>query len=277
MDQDKRCAPGKNYSKGSCFTIDNLVEISKAYNSNFDDKITIKEDKRYLLQKLNNKLKNVCNNQQCWLKLKFMKDINDKNLLKNTFRPKGPDTGIDWLSTSDINNVMKQYEQKYDDFQFLGAVPLDFMKLSFLNINNLDFHKQIKKNKKRLGMVINLDEHDRAGSHWVGLFTDLIKKKLYFFDSYGHKPDKQIKTFMKKVAKYFDKDIDLSEGSINKTENDIRYNKIRHQYKGSECGVYSMNFIIRLLRGEDFMTISKSKVIDDEINKCRASYFTSKK
>ena len=73
-----------------------------------DDKIKIKEDKRYLLQQLTNKLKDVCNNQQCWLKLKFMKDINDKNLLKNTFRPKGPDTGIDWLSTSDINNVMKQ-------------------------------------------------------------------------------------------------------------------------------------------------------------------------
>ena len=37
-----------------------------------------------------------------------------------------------------------------------------------------------------------------------------------------------------------------------------------------------MNFIIRLLRGEDFMKISKSKVIDDEINKCRASYFSKK-
>lgn len=274
MEQDKRCAPGKNYSKGSCFTIDNLVEISKAYNSNFDDKINIREDKRYLLQELTNKLKDVCNNQQCWLKLKFMKDIKDKNLLKNTFRPKGPDTGIEWLSTSDINNVMKQYEQKYDDFKFLGAVPLDFMKLSFLNINNLDFENLIKNNKKRLGMVINLDEHDKSGSHWVGLFTDLAKKKLYFFDSYGHKPDKQIKTFMKKVANYFKKNTNLAEGSVKKS--DIKYNKIRHQYKGSECGVYSMNFIIRLLRGEDFMKISKSKVIDDEINKCRASYFSKK-
>ena len=120
------------------------------------------------------------------------------------------------------------------------------MKLSYFNISDLDFDKQIKKNKKRLGMVINLDEHDKSGSHWVGLFTDLVKKQLYFFDSYGHKPDKQIKTFMKKVAKYFNKDIDLSE-SINRGDHDIKYNKIRHQYKGSECGVYSMNFIIRLL------------------------------
>ena len=82
MNQDKDVLR-KKLLKGSYFTIDNLIDISKAYNSNFDDKIEIKENKRYLLQQLNNKLKNVCNNQQCWLKLKFMKDINDKNLLKN--------------------------------------------------------------------------------------------------------------------------------------------------------------------------------------------------
>ena len=46
-------------------------------------------------------------------------------------------------------------------------------------------------------MVINLDTHDKGGSHWVGLYTDLLKKQIYFFDSYGHKPEKEIKNFMK--------------------------------------------------------------------------------
>ena len=69
-----------------------------------------------------------------------------------------------------------------------------------------------------------------------------------------------------------------SEGKLFDTNNiDIRYNTNRHQYKNSECGVYSMNFIIRLLRGEGFAKIEKSKVIDDEMNKCRKVYFSKKK
>ena len=31
-----------------------------------------------------------------------------------------------WLSTLDIQSVLKQFEKKYTDFIFLGAVPADF-------------------------------------------------------------------------------------------------------------------------------------------------------
>ena len=53
----------------------------------------------------------------------------------------------------------------------------------------------------------------------------------------------------------------------------ILYNKHRHQYKGSECGVYSINFIIRLLDGETFEHITRNKTLDDEMNECRKKYF----
>ena len=54
---------------------------------------------------------------------------------------------------------------------------------------------------------------------------------------------------------------------------DIQYNQLRNQFKGSECGVYSMNFIIRLLHGVNFDEIAKNKILDDTINKCRERYF----
>ena len=279
MEQDKRCAPGKDYKNGSCFTVDNLYKIAQAYNSNFKDKIILKKDKKFLLKELNNKLQKVCNNQQCWLKLKFIKDINDQNLLKNTFRPEGPDRGTQWLSTSDIDNVMNQYQQKYDDFVFLGAVPYDFEKIK-MGFEELNFDEMVRDNKNKFGMVINLDTHDKSGSHWVGLYSDLKKKQIYFFDSYGQKPEKLIKNFMERIARWMTSKYKLnnsSEGELFDSNGiDVKYNNIRHQYKNSECGVYSMNFIIRLLRGEGFIKISKSKVIDDEINKCRAVYFSKK-
>jgi hypothetical protein len=54
---------------------------------------------------------------------------------------------------------------------------------------------------------------------------------------------------------------------------DVRYNKIQHQFKNSECGVYSMNFIIRLLGGETFDDIVNNITDDITMNNCRKIYF----
>ena len=35
---DKKCAPGKSYKDGSCFTLENLVEIAENFNKNFPNK-----------------------------------------------------------------------------------------------------------------------------------------------------------------------------------------------------------------------------------------------
>ena len=43
----------------------------------------------------------------------------------------------------------------------------------------------------------------------------------------------------------------------------ININKIRHQYKESECGMYSIHFIIHMLESGDFETISSNKIDDD--------------
>ena len=54
---------------------------------------------------------------------------------------------------------------------------------------------------------------------------------------------------------------------------DVEYNQNRHQYKNSECGVYSLNFIIKLLEGKSFDELTKIKISDDEINKQRDILF----
>jgi hypothetical protein len=56
-------------------------------------------------------------------------------------------------------------------------------------------------------------------------------------------------------------------------EFDVRYNKIQHQFKNSECGVYSMNFIIRILEGDTFDDIINNITNDDKMNENRNIYF----
>ena len=287
-----KCAPGKNYTDGSCFSKKDLEIISLALNKETDDKININQNKKDLVKDLENKFKKEynCNDQKCWLGQKFIKKINNEEISKYTFRPKGPDGKHTWLSTTNINDVIDQYENSNNDFLYLGTVPYDFEDLDDLGIKNLDLKKIQNDGINKLGMVINLDYHYESGSHWVALYTDLKKNQIYFFDSFAKKPRKKIKNFINKLTKYLYKK-EYNEGlNINKViqklegggkskeiENlskfDIRYNNIQHQFKNSECGVYSINFIVRLAKGESFKNIINDITKDDEMNLCREVYF----
>lgn len=289
-DEFTKCAPTKTYTDGSCFTIKSLQKIARAYNDHIGTSnnkiIEITDSKKDLLKQLYSKIKECDSNQLCWLKLDWIKKMNDHEIMYNTFRPLGPQGKFKWLNTTNINDIMIQYEEYYKDFKFLGAVPYDFEDLPPLEIAELDFDV-LSENISRIGMVINLDEHWKSGSHWVALFADIKKQQIYYFDSYGSKPKKRIAKFVKRIAlwcynKYHNNNVPKNDTESifmrdmnNKYEQlmDIRYNKTRHQFKNSECGVYSVNFVLRLLKGETFDHICNNITTDDEVNQCRMKYF----
>jgi hypothetical protein len=49
----------------------------------------------------------------------------------------------------------------------------------------------------------------------------------------------------------------------------LLHNRIRHQYGNSECGVFSMNFIMERLGGKSLTRISKEKLTDERMNELR--------
>jgi hypothetical protein len=277
-----KCAPGKKFTNGSCFTTNDLVKMASHYNKKYTDKIDIIEDKKYLLKELTRRMKQKynCNDDICWIETKFIKSMNDEDILYDTFRPTGPKKQYEWLSTTDIDKVMYQYESKYPEFKFLGALPYDFEELPYFGIQNIDFDK-LKDTTYKIGAVINLDEHNMPGSHWVALYANLRKNIVYYFDSFGKKPGKRINIFVRKILNYmynvkYHTNIKMSEFMSkfhSSNDYDVRYNKIQHQFKNSECGVYSMNFIIRLLGGETFDDIVNNITDDTTMNNCRKIYF----
>jgi Ulp1 protease family, C-terminal catalytic domain len=278
-EKDYRCAPSKIFEDGSCIPLYLLVEMAQAYNEmNKDNLIKIcstvevlnpKKYKRYLVKQFKKRLDKLCDNQTCWIKQPFMEKLKKRmkeELEKDTFRPEGPEGKFTWLNTNNIDQVMSQYEKKYDNYKFLGAVPIDFDDLPMYGIKNLDFKELMDKGKTKIGVIFNLDKHDESGSHWVAMFSDLSKGTVHFFDSYGIEPANQITKLMRRIAKFV-KD-NLKKYPV------VDYNRIRHQFKGSECGVYSISFILRSLRGDDFQTICQNIIKDDKINECRDYYFT---
>ena len=279
--KDQRCAPGLLFKNGSCVPLHLLIAMANAYNKkckNENEKITINHKfktlnpgkcKEDLIKQFSKKLGQVCDNQRCWVNQNFINDMQKEaqlELRKYTFRPKGPQGKFTWLSTGNIQDTMAQYERKYPEFTFLGAVPIDFDELEYLGIRNLNFDELRKSGKTKIGIVFNLDESYKSGSHWVSLYADLNKGSVYFSDSYGIEPERRIRKFMRRIARY-------CKDKLHK-KIDVKHNENRHQYKNSECGVYSINFILRFLNGESFDEITGVKVKDDQINKCRHVYFT---
>jgi len=287
-----KCAPGKDFKEGSCFSKKELNTITLALNQNTNSNINVNKPKKDLVEDLEKKFSKEygCTDQKCWLSQKFIKRLGNDEISKYTFRPKGPSGKYSWLSTTNINEVIEQYEKNHDDFMYLGTVPYDFEDLDDLGIKDLNLRKTQNDGINKLGMVINLDYHYQSGSHWVALYTDLKKNQIYFFDSFAKKPRKKIKKFINRLTKYlyknnYNEDLNINNvlkkleggGKSNQIENlknfDIKYNNIQHQFKNSECGVYSINFIIRLAKGESFDSITKNIMKDDEMNLCREVYF----
>ena len=280
------CAPSKYDPKNNtCFTLEQLVEMANAYNRYITkhmlkpgSKSTLNnaklidvqsKTKKQLLENLMQRFNQVCKNDQlCLTQQAFMNEIVAEmhdELTNGTFRTMGPADAKEWLSTTDIDGIMKQYEVVYPNFKFLGAVPANCSELSFCALYKLDYDKYLKNGIDTLAIVYNLDRYGQPGSHWVGLYIDIGKGEIYYCDSNGKPPSTDIDRVVKSFINYYKK----------KSGNNpiYQYNNIAYQKDGSECGIYSCNFIIRKLSGEEFNHIINNPLSFQNINSCRNVYF----
>ena len=213
-------------------------------------------------------------NSRCIIERSLLSHKEKKALLNAYFRPKMPDEWKKnpqmWLSSDDISNVMQQYEKAYPEFRFLGVVPIDFsapdpyspgpkkcMNNQFCEVN---LAEEKSKGRRILGAVFNLDPHYKSGSHWIALAIDLQRNCVYYFDSYGIAPPNQIARFMRYLT--------LQEPRLK-----LQSNGRRFQYSDTECGMYSMYFIIRMIAGESFKKFCKNPIHDKWMIEFRNTLF----
>ena len=283
MFNEKHCSPTLESNKISCLDMNLLLKISKILNKH-EYGIEISDNKKELYDDLCRKIreKTDCETEKCWKTISFLDELNSSEMkeFENSFRPEMPELWKNkpntWLSTLDIDNVMKQYEEAYPNFQYLGANPIDFDQKITKNrcvvdeLCKLDIADIKKDGKDCLGMVFNTDPHDESGEHWFSLYIDLkginVKGKpfIYYFDSLASKPKEEIVELVKRVQEQCVK--------INKDINFL-YNDIKHQHKNTECGVYCIHFLVSMLKGTDFENYIKNKRNDKEMEKFREVFF----
>lgn len=236
----ERCAPTRQKTRRfSCYSDQALLQLKGAWNS--------KNPARPILstapQPLWNELKArhaECDRESCWA---------DRDLKKATFAPTMPASWKrninEWLSSDEIINVLRQYERVYPEFAFLGPSPTDYFfkqgsRCVWEDLCKFQLKDYLKKKKTRIGVVFNLDPHDKPGSHWVALFINTEKRSIYYFDSTGDRIHKHINRFRKGVQAQ-------AWRELRQRYRFSQNHPVEHQYGDTECGMYVLFFLITML------------------------------
>lgn len=274
------CSPQNEKPQYTCYTKQALIKIINHLNSlSPDHKInfSVHESKQLLWNKIDKVLNSKCDSELCWSQLSSYPN-NLRSELLSHFKPIMPKKWLEnhreWLSTLDIENVLNQYQKKHKNYKSYGAVPIDFdhkfpdNNCVVNDLCNINVSKLLNNNISLISVVFNLDKHNEPGSHWIAMYANFNSGDIYFFDSYGYEPPREVCILMKRLKQQ------LSDLNI---KSNIKISKLRHQYKNSECGMYCLYFIISLLQGKTFTDLTKKSINDDKMEENRDIYFVKYK
>ena len=260
----------------TCYSKDSLHKLKNIWNARHPDVMIHSNDSREIWYKLRAYMGKSCYKESCWIKHQCIKNALPQDFFLDNFAPKQPvewkKKPNTWLTSVDINKVMNQYEKTYPSFIFLGPSPIDYDTHKLHNecvweeickFSILDYKS---KGKNQIGFIFNLDPHYKDGSHWVAMFINMKKKTIYYFDSYGDNIPKQLMKLVMKVKKQARR---LGE------KYEFVQSHRRHQYLTTECGMYSLYFVLQMLKGRPIEIFNK-RITDKYMRKLRNIYFNKR-
>ena len=165
----------------------------------------------------------------------------------------------------------------FANYSFVGAFPIDFDKRNktgqclVSSLCSMDIQSLYKQGKTQIGIIFNTDVSTGPGQHWIALFCDIRPElefpRITFFDSYAQKPEKEVKVLMKRWKENWD------SGGVHTKPMEMSYNKTRHQFQDSECGMYSLYFHYCCLMGIPM----EKRIPDDVVRSMRGLLFHIRK
>jgi ribosomal protein L44E len=261
------CSPENKNRDYTCYSDIDLYKLRDMWNARHPDRPIYTKNSKTIWYKLKEYYATICNKESCWVRQMTKNTKLEKELL-DAFAPESPKdwekNPNEWLSSIDILQVMNQYEKKYKCFDFLGPSPIDYDthklndKCVWEELCHFKLFEQIKKGHTKIGIIFNLDPHYKGGSHWVSLFINVKEKTIFFFDSAGEPIPPQIEKFVNTV---------IEQGKLLYTPIHFKFDQnypVEHQYGNTECGIYSLFFIIYMLEDKISGDYLKTHIIKDK-------------
>jgi hypothetical protein len=271
------CSPKLKQKSFSCYSDEAIYQFRDLWNERHPDQKIVTTDTKEIWTRLKEYYAHVCNKESCWIRQMAKNTKLEKELLE-FFSPEAPKSWKknpnEWLSSIDIIQVMNQYEKKYSCFDFLGPSPINYnsRKLQgecvWNELCKFSLTKHMQRGHKKIGVIFNLDPDYKGGSHWVSLFINVKQKTIFFFDSTGDPIPDQIRKFVDMVIK---------QGTELSVPIHFAFDQnypVEHQYGNTECGMYSIFFIIHMLEDKINGHYLKTHILKDKyMEKLRKVYF----
>jgi len=250
----------------TCFTKNALEILKKSYNKRNHDspeKQITENDPAKIWEQMQEKIPE-CEKETCWLN-QIPDDSLKMKMKEHFFAPFQPSewkqNPVAWLSNYDILDVLEQYEKAHSTFLFLGPTPIDFddpisnvfsnkKKCVWEELCQLSIQKEYNKGKRQIGIIFNLDKHDEPGSHWVSMYINLENNPhpfIFYFDSTSAKIPDKITTLKNRIQKQW---LEMPENKGHRKLNFYQNLNTNHQKQNTECGMYSLFFLITMLTRE---------------------------
>jgi hypothetical protein len=229
-----------------------------------------------------------CTNDDKCIISKITDDNKRREIENISFVPKQPSEWKlninEWLSDADILQVISQYEDAYKEFIFMGPSYIDFDHKLYANecvensLCNFSLQECIKNGHTKIGIIFNLDDHTKSGSHWVSLYIDVKGKYMFYFDSAANPIPKEITILVERIKQ---------QAKLLNMRFKLHTNGgFEHQYNNTECGMYSLFFIITMLTNQyenkvfkntkqKISFFKKHRISDKYVEELRHEYFTS--
>jgi hypothetical protein len=269
--------PKDELNEFTCYTNDSLINLRDHWNARHPDVKIDSNSPKEIHRQLSEHLKDMCNNEACWLKQKGAFGHLESELA-DSFAPESPPewkkNPNEWLSSVDIMKVMKQYEKANKHFDFMGPTPINFDSRKLYGecvweeLCKFDLQKLISKGKTMIGIIFNTDPDNKPGQHWISMFVNIKKKTIFFFDSTGDPAPNEVMELVERIKK---------QGLALKRPIKFNFDSnkgIEHQYGNTECGMYSIYFIVHMLENKMTEHYIKTHILKDEyMEKFRKIYF----
>lgn len=212
---------------------------------------------------------------------KFRKHIGGSRadkVLKTEFKEPGPANDTSLLDNFNIDGTIQKWVHKapekfHKKFYGMPFQMIDFAKTR-TELSKLDLSELMESGYDCFGVVLNTDVSTGRGKHWFCLYCDLTHTgkpddpvTIEYFNSSGFEPRPEITVWMESTCHDMISKYDIYCKIINVA------NGKQLQFSRTECGVWSLVYILSRLCGHDPDWIVKVKATDHDMIKYRKKLF----
>ena len=269
-----RCSPlaledsAASAGAGTCFSTRALRDLAARWNDTFAERsipgvATARASDLWTALRERIVGSGVCgkgSTEACWVEA-AVSPLRDAALAATVFVPPKPASWLKnptaWLSSVDIDRVMKQYEAVVANrFRWLGSLPRDFVAPHPAGgcvvdaMCQLDVRAELAKGVRSFGAAFNHDLHTQGGSHWVAMFVGMDPAAplygVHFSNSVGRPPMREFREWCERMA--------LEVGEATGVPCPFKVNRVARQRYNTECGMFAIYAVVRCLqtfRGQD--------------------------